>query len=303
MVLNPHTPLEIFLPPSNVLEVANIHLLMASNWDGLNSGAFGLRVHPWSVSILSAVLAYPLYKADKLAGDRFRDQSAFQWLLQSHDSPLIRGGHLGGTENWADVPMRWFNSLPINNAFSKSWDWIFNHNMTGKLFDNGTKEIYPDGHGRTVQPWKVMRGDMLVHFAGTTSVRDSWMTPWLERAEQYLPEWSNVTKQVELKSEAEFFWNITANRIFMGWQHEKEKGEQMAKNPALFRGKEKPIHIPGKNRPPVVDPTMYVNPISKDEAPYSSVATEAVRLTRSGPVEIATQSAEGGGLPVLYPTS
>lgn len=321
VVLNPHTPLEIFLPPSHIPEVANIHLLMASNWDGLNSGAFGLRVHPWSVSILSAVLAYPLYKADKLARDRFRDQSAFQWLLQSPDSFLIKGGHLGGTENWADVPMRWFNSLPINNAFSKSWDWIFNHNMTGNLFDNGTKEIYPDGNGHIVQPWKVMRGDMLVHFAGTTNVRDSWMTPWLERAEQYLPEWSNVTRQVELKSEAEFFWNITANRISMGWKHEKEKGEQAAKNRGKgFKGKEKggqatknqgkdskekekSIHIPGKNRPPVVDPTMHVNPISKNKAPYSNIATEAVRVTQSGPVKIATQLAEGGRLPALYPTS
>ena len=46
--MNPQTPLEVFLPPqtngSSCLK--NIHLLMAANWDGLNSGAFALRVHP-----------------------------------------------------------------------------------------------------------------------------------------------------------------------------------------------------------------------------------------------------------------
>ncbi|KUJ12754.1 uncharacterized protein LY89DRAFT_687714 [Mollisia scopiformis] len=290
VVMNPHTPLEVFLPPSDIPSVANIHLLMASNWDGLNSGAFGLRVHPWSVSILSAVLAYPLYKEDKLKKDRFRDQSAFQWLLQSPDSMLVRGGNLGGTENWADVPMRWFNSLPINNAFSKRWDWIFNHNMTGALFDNGTREVYPDGNGKTVQPWKVMQGDMLVHFAGTTNVRQSWMGPWLERAVKYLPEWSNATRKEELKQEARFFWNITASRIDVAKAHEKERAEKAAKNPGLF-GEKKPTtkqRPPGKweAKPDIVDPTL--NAKSGDEAVKSNVAIEVVTTTQSGPVGIPT---------------
>ena len=108
--------------------------------------------------------------------------------------------------------MRWFNSLPINNAYSKSGDWIFNHNMTAELFDKGTNEIYKDGNGRTVRPWKVMQGDMILHFAGTNPVRDSWMLPWLNRTTQYLPEWSNATKQLDLKAEAERFWRDTANK-------------------------------------------------------------------------------------------
>lgn len=276
--MNPHTPLEIFLPPTDVPSVANIHLLMASNWDGLNSGAFGLRVHPWSVSILSAILAYPLYQEDQLKKDRFRDQSAFQWLLQSPNSFLVKGGYMGGSENWADVPMRWFNSLPINNAFSKKWDWIFNHNMTGALFDNGTTDVYPDGNRKTVQPWKVMQGDMLVHFAGTTNVRDSWMGPWLERAEKYLPEWSNATRKVEFAEEARFFWKITADRIEKGKKHEKEKAEKAAKSSDLFE--EKPNRKPGNWAKPIEDPSEP----DKNEAVNSDVVVEVVTVTQSGSV-------------------
>jgi hypothetical protein len=227
IVMNPHTPLEIFLPPSHMPEVPNINLLIASNWDGLNSGAFALRVHPWSVSLMSAILAYPIYFSHKLQTDRFRDQSAFQWLLQSQDSPLAANSMNGRNnwDHWVEVPMRWFNSLPINNAFSKKWDWIFNHNMTEAMFDNGTDVVYDDGKGRRVQPWKVMQGDMVVHFAGANPVRDSWMEPWLTRAEAYLPEWSNITKQEDLRVDAEKFWNTTTERMVWERGHEKEKGD------------------------------------------------------------------------------
>jgi len=212
--MNPHTPLEIFVPPTSMTELSNVHLLIAANWDGLNSGAFAFRVDPWSVSLLSAVLAYPIYHPERLKTDQFRDQSAFQWLLQGKESPLAATPN-GGKDNWTEVPMRWFNSLPINNAFSKKGDWIYNHNLTDVLFDNGTDTVFDDGKGKKVQPWKIKQGDMAVHFAGTGSlqgVRDSWMGGWLRRAELYLPEWANATKQEELKVEVEDFWKSTVNR-------------------------------------------------------------------------------------------
>lgn len=205
---------------------------MASNWDGLNSGAFALRVDPWSVSLLSAVLAYPIYQAQRLKSDRFRDQSAFQWLLQSKESPLASMGFTGRNqwEHWVEIPMRWFNSLPFNNAFSKKQDWIFNYNMTEALFDNGTDVVYNDGKGRHVQPWKVMQGDMLVHFAGANPVRDSWMGPWLQRANEYLPEWSNITKQEDLKIDAYRFWNTTSHRMVWERDQENQKGTELQRH-------------------------------------------------------------------------
>jgi hypothetical protein len=233
VIINPRTPLEVFLPDDSDPLLQSVHLLMASNWDGLNSGVFALRVHPWSVSLLSAVLAYPMYKPEMLRIDRFRDQSAFQWLLNNANSPLWTSTPMHSKEFWADVPIRWFNSFPANNAFNKTGDWIFNHNMTEETFDKGTMEVINDGKGKKVQPWKVMRGDLAVHFAGTDKVRSSWMTPWLDRADALLPEWANATTQDVLASEVAAFWQREANRIRTG----KERNNVVAKPPKGVPGR------------------------------------------------------------------
>lgn len=206
MILNPSTKLETFLPPNTSDVLNDVHLVISSNWDGLNSGAFALRVHPWTASMLSGVLAYPMYEKERTMKDRFRDQSAFQFLLTNSDSPLARDPmmHLN---HWAKVPMRWFNSLPVNNAFYADGKWLFSHQMEPAMFDNGTTDVYDDGRGGKVQPWKVMQGDMLVHFAGTKGVRDSWMTPWLDRAEALQPEWNNPNHTRTLQIETAQFWD------------------------------------------------------------------------------------------------
>ncbi len=110
--------------------------------------------------------------------------------------------------------MRWFNSLPFNNAFAKGGKWVYSANMTDDKFDNGTTQLSDDGNKKEIKPWKVMQGDMAVHFAGATAgtagVRDSWMGRWLDRAEAMLPGWANETTQVALRDEVEKFWAKTA---------------------------------------------------------------------------------------------
>lgn len=205
MILNPSTPLETFLPPNTSDILNDVHLVISSNWDGLNSGAFALRVHPWTASMLSGVLAYPMYEKERTLKDRFRDQSAFQFLLTHNESPLARDA-LKHKNHWAQVPMRWYNSLPVNNAFYADGKWLFSKNMEPAMFDNGTTDVFDDGRDGKIQPWKVMQGDMLVHFAGTKGVRDSWMTPWLDRAEALLPEWNNPNHTAKLQIEVAQFW-------------------------------------------------------------------------------------------------
>ena len=210
--MNLETPLDMFLPPVNSTSLGDVDLIITTNWDGLNSGVFAMRVCPWSVSLLSAVLAYPIYEAPRMEKDRFRDQSAFQFLLEHKESPLAETP-MQGRDHWVKVPMRWFNSLPVNNAFYKNGTWVFAKNMTHAMFDNGTNEVYDDGHDGKVNPWKVMQGDMVVHFAGSSNVRDSWMEPWVTRAEALLPEWNNATTQVVLKEEVAAFWNKTEEQM------------------------------------------------------------------------------------------
>ncbi|EAL84784.1 glycosyltransferase family 34 protein [Aspergillus fumigatus Af293] len=59
VLMNPNMPLETFLPPP---ELPNVHLLTSRGWNGLHGGVFFLRVHPWSVELLSAAIAYPVVK-------------------------------------------------------------------------------------------------------------------------------------------------------------------------------------------------------------------------------------------------
>ncbi|KAK0656204.1 hypothetical protein B0T16DRAFT_398824 [Cercophora newfieldiana] len=238
LVMNTETPLEVFLPPANSSALSEVDLLITTNWDGLNSGVFALRVSPWSVSLLSAVLAYPIYEAPRTQKDRFRDQSAFQFLLENGESPLANVP-MKGRDRWVKVPMRWFNSLPVNNAFFKNGTWIFGKNMTKAMFDNGTTEVFDDGHGGKVNPWKVMQGDLVVHFAGSSNVRDSWMEPWVERAEANLPEWNNATTKYLLKEEAAEFWKKTEEQLVIDKAKSKIEEEQKKKAQKEREKKEK----------------------------------------------------------------
>ncbi|KAK3393970.1 galactosyl transferase gma12 mnn10 family protein [Podospora didyma] len=235
VIMNYETPLEIFLPPANATGVENVDLVITSNWDGLNSGVFALRVNHWSVSFLSAVLAYPIYRSDRLATDRFRDQSAFQFLLQNKTHSPLATAPMRSKDHWVEVPMRWFNSLPVNNAFYKNGTWLFGKNMTSAMFDNGTTKVFDDGHGGAARPWKIMQGDMVVHFAGTSHVRDSWMEPWVERSEAALPQWNNATHLIPLKEQISEFWAKTdeqmeAERKKYAAEEEKRKKEQKEKD-------------------------------------------------------------------------
>jgi hypothetical protein len=228
LVMNLETPLETFLPPANHSALNEVDLLITTNWDGLNSGVFAMRVSTWSVSLLSAILAYPIYESTRMQKDRFRDQSAFQYLLEDGKSPLA-DLPMKGKDRWAKVPMRWFNSLPVNNAFFKNGTWIFGKNMTKAMLDNGTTEVFNDGHGGKVNPWKVMQGDMIVHFAGSSNVRDSWMEPWVARAEQNLPEWNNATTKYLLREEAKEFWKKTEEQLIIDKAKSKVEEEQKQK--------------------------------------------------------------------------
>lgn len=196
--------METFLPPDDPI-LNNIHLLLTKNWDGINNGVFPIRVHPWSVSLFAAYVAYPtLNPGEHLA---FRDQTALWNLLER--VPAFKG-------NYSIVPQRWFNSFPFNNAFDKHGTWVYATPMTPERFDSG--DMVDD-----LQPWKVLKGDMVIHFAGAKD-RMSWMKPWIERTEKYLPEWSNSTYQQKREEEAKAYW--AEERLNIKKKQEEEQSRQ-----------------------------------------------------------------------------
>lgn len=77
VLVNAQIPLEIFVPPP---EYSHIHHLVSSDLNGLNAGVFFLRVHPWSLRYLSAIISYSDFHPDKWL--RYQEQTAMEWLVQ-----------------------------------------------------------------------------------------------------------------------------------------------------------------------------------------------------------------------------
>ena len=73
VIMNPSIPWSIFLPPP---AVDDIHILGTQDENGFNAGMLILRVHPWTVLMLSQVLA--LKSLEPQADLPFYDQSAIE---------------------------------------------------------------------------------------------------------------------------------------------------------------------------------------------------------------------------------
>lgn len=97
VILNPHVPIEVFLPPPGS-EFEDVHLLYSNDWNGLNNGVFPVRVSQWAVKLFTAIVAYRHYKPDIPLV--FRDQSAMDNVMKE---PQF-------VNNIVQAPQRWFNA-------------------------------------------------------------------------------------------------------------------------------------------------------------------------------------------------
>ncbi|OJJ50849.1 hypothetical protein ASPZODRAFT_137982 [Penicilliopsis zonata CBS 506.65] len=167
IVMNPNIPIELFLPPTEDFE--HIHLVLSKDWNGVNNGVFPIKVHPWSVELLSSIIAYPYDNPDTLLV--FRDQSALGFLL---DNEYF-------ANSTAYVPLRWFNAY------------------RGKP-DGGMSEIHPE-------ELQIHRGDFLVHFAGTMGAeRNDTMTEFTNVARHHLPSWEVALEETNYPAEVREYW-------------------------------------------------------------------------------------------------
>jgi hypothetical protein len=102
-VLNPAVPLEIFLPPN---DLSTIHLVATKDHKGLNTGIFFLRVHHWTINLLTETLAFPAYNPSIDLGIQV-DQSAMERVLN-------------GTkyrDNITYLPRTWINAYEWAHAY------------------------------------------------------------------------------------------------------------------------------------------------------------------------------------------
>ncbi len=100
VIMNPNIPISIFLPPADLDNqyFSHIHILVTNDMNGLNNGVFPIRVSPYSVELMSAVVAFQTYRPDFHLN--FRDQSALDEMLKD---PKFRDGVMY-------LPQRWFNA-------------------------------------------------------------------------------------------------------------------------------------------------------------------------------------------------
>ncbi|BDD64102.1 hypothetical protein MAP00_008949 [Monascus purpureus] len=168
VLMNPNMPLETFLPPSHL---SNVHLLLTKDWNGVNNGVFPIRVHPWSVELLSAVLSYPTMNPDV---DLFwHEQSAMSNILEE-------------SKYFADsvvfCPLRWFNAYMRH--------------------PNG-EDLNPDSPADL----QVHPGDLLVHFPGTPRDKlEETLGPYLAIAQAHREKWEPRLESTGYMEETRKFW-------------------------------------------------------------------------------------------------
>ncbi|RDW86263.1 uncharacterized protein DSM5745_02905 [Aspergillus mulundensis] len=168
IVMNPNMRLETFLPPRHLTDV---HIVLSKDWNGMNAGVFPIRVHPWSIELLSAAIGYPFTSPGK--GLYWAEQSALCWLFEEHEYY---------SRSVAYVPLRWFN------AYMRAPDGeSLNKDSPAEL------QVHP--------------GDFLVHFPGTPKDHfNETLSPYLAIAEEHRPEWELPIEETVFPVETAKFW-------------------------------------------------------------------------------------------------
>ena len=165
--MNPNIRLETFLPPPHL---ADIHIVLTEDWNGMNAGVFPIRVRRWSIELLSAAIALPIMNPD--INLFWQEQSSLVSVLETEYF----------ARSTAYVPLRWFN------AYMRSPD--------GESFN-------PDAP----EDLQVHPGDLLVHFPGTPRDHlNDTLSPYLAITEEHRSEWEVPVEQTVYPAETTEFW-------------------------------------------------------------------------------------------------
>ena len=186
IVLNPHIPAEVFLPPSGP-KFSHISFVGTRDSGGLNSGVFFLRVSEWSVEMIVASMELQLCRP-KFDLGRNKDQYAMALTFnKSTGGPSGRGYK----EGVAYVPRHWFNSYdhPLGSG-----------NRTGtRTYDFPGSKL---GHS-----YGGVVGDFIVHFPGLNTGRPELMMDWEDLVEsERAGEWAHPLEETNYPEMTESFW-------------------------------------------------------------------------------------------------
>lgn len=105
VIANPDIPLEIFVPPEP--EYGHIHFLCGNDHNGLNDGAFLLRIGDYALHMLAAALSVESFRPE--VDLKYSEQSAIEHVVTAGDvyRPWDGARYIDG---YAKIPQRWMNA-------------------------------------------------------------------------------------------------------------------------------------------------------------------------------------------------
>ncbi|EXJ82389.1 hypothetical protein A1O3_06202 [Capronia epimyces CBS 606.96] len=198
-LLNYEIPLETYLPPRQVGHPAfnAVNFLCGNDHNGLNDGAFLLRVNDYAVHLLASSLSVETFRPD--VDLRYSEQSAIEHVV--HHGGVYRPWD-GSTylDGYVEIPQRWLNA------------YMGARNESGDIIP-GKKT-----HANGVKP-----GDLLLHFAGSGDTKTRRMDTFVEAYDRNPDQWvKSVDELPELSEEIARFW------LSYGKKKEKEKSASVA---------------------------------------------------------------------------
>lgn len=173
VLMNTHIPLEIFLPPAD-LNLDDVNAVVTDDHNGLNTGAFFIRVNYWSAQVFADIVAMPSLQPDVTL--KYSEQSALELRLRD---PRNKGKAV-----W--VPQYWFNGY------------------RGSRDDRG--EL------REITPEATRKGGLQIHFAGKPTNKER-MPQYLDIAESGDPRWELPLERTGLIEETRVFWEDYAEKL------------------------------------------------------------------------------------------
>lgn len=194
--MNPQIPLDIFIPPSP--EFSYVNMLVTNDRHGLNNGCFLIRINPWAVKLLSAVIAFHTFKPEVEL--KYSEQSALEEMIEDvslnsflSELKLINPVYIQSywRKSVVHVPQYWFNAYPASSKETTS-----------------------------PRPHEFRPGGLQIHFAGNRDgKRPERMENWMNIAEQNIAPYNVPLDQVGLAEDIQAFWaHLSEERTKKGIQ-------------------------------------------------------------------------------------
>ncbi|KAG9951481.1 glycosyltransferase family 34 protein, partial [Aureobasidium melanogenum] len=190
IILNPNIPADIFLPPR---EFSHINIVAARDIQGLNTGVFFVRVHPWTISMFVDGMAFPLCNP-KIELGNDADQAAMARTVEKSSGGPDGYGFKRGI---VYLPRKLFNS----------------YELPGYMRD-GRKDVLRNFTG-FVSPhaFEGQKGDFLVHLPGLFGDREPLMSDWLDMVENRQEDWAVPLEETSYLKDTQAFWKLYGEAV------------------------------------------------------------------------------------------